>query len=541
MRRILSVDYYKLGVFLDMDCSDHDKILHEFTRNKLLYNESYYWLLITKEEAPINLLEKLHLAVNTEMTLALQNTENILLYDVYNPSFRHGGKLNVTFMGTWQSHDGLKIDFDQYKYERRRNLNGLQLNFSIFLSQEPKPDLMTYLSVPENTHLDSMHRYHFNLIRQLKDMYNFSIHLTQGTNWGYLVNGTYTGIMGDMAKGIVDIGATPFMFLKDRLDICEFTVQSYVAKGGLMFRHPKKNNIRNSFLKPFEEKVWWLMIMTMILIWILIIITAKMEQKYNADFKMKKPLVALDGALDVMGSTCLQDCFEIPRFYSGRIVYITLFVWGFLMSQYYSASIVGSLLAEPTRFINTIEDLANSDLEVGVEDVGYIRNFFATTNDQHVINLYNKKIAPNKKRKTANYLKAHDGLQRVKKGGFAFQIESATAYKIVDDTFTEEEICELVVILMVPTESLATATVKNSPFKKMVTYGLRQIVEHGNAEKLKRIWQYKKPTCPESFSSIPTPVVLTDFFPLIFLISTASGLAVFIMILENVMRKIHYK
>lgn len=60
---------------------------------------------------------------------------------------------------------------------------------------------------------------------------------------------------------------------------------------------------------------------------------------------------------------------------------------------------------------------------------------FQTTNDPHVISLYNKKIAPNKKRKTANYLKAHDGLQRVKKGGFAFQIESATAYKIVDVIF----------------------------------------------------------------------------------------------------------
>ncbi|XP_051154126.1 ionotropic receptor 75a-like isoform X2 [Leptopilina boulardi] len=471
------------------------------------------------------------------MTLALQKMENFHLYDVYNPSFRHGGKLNVTFMGSWEPNDGLKMEFDQYKYERRRNLNGLQLNFSIFLSQEPKPDLMTYLSVPVNTHLDSMHRYHFNLIRQLKDMYNFTIHLTQGTNWGYLVNGTYTGIMGDMAKGIVDIGATPFMFLKDRLDICEFTVQTYIAKGGLMFRHPKKNAIKNSFLKPFEEKVWWLMILTMILFWILIIVTAKVEQKYSEDFKMKKPLITLDSALDVMGSTCLQDCFEIPRFYSGRIVYITLFVWGFLMSQYYSASIVGSLLAEPTKFINTIEDLANSDLEVGVEDVGYIRNFFATTNDPHVIKLYNKKIAPNEKRKTANYLKAHEGLRRVKHGGFAFQIESGTAYKIIDDTFTEEEICELVVILMVPTEHLATATAKNSPFKKMVTYGLRQIVEHGNSEKLKRIWQYKKPTCPESFSSNPTPVVLADFFPLIFLISTGSALSVFLMLLENLIRK----
>lgn len=57
----------------------------------------------------------------------------------------------------------------------------------------------------------------------------YRIHLTRGTTWGYLVNGSYTGIMGDMANGIVDIGATPFSILKDRLDICEFTVQSYFA------------------------------------------------------------------------------------------------------------------------------------------------------------------------------------------------------------------------------------------------------------------------------------------------------------------------
>ncbi|XP_051154137.1 glutamate receptor-like [Leptopilina boulardi] len=392
---------------------------------------------------------------------------------------------------------------------------------------------MTYLSIPVNTHLDSMHRYHFNLIRQLKDMFNFTIHLTQGTNWGYLVNGTYTGIMGDMAKGIVDIGATPFMFIKDRLDICEFTVQSYVAKSGLIFRHPKTSRIRNTFLKPFEEKVWWIMILTMIIIWFLIIITAKMEQKYNEDYKMKKPLIAQDSALDVMASTCLQDCFDIPRFYSGRIVFITLFVWGFLMSQFYSASIVGSLLSAPTRFINTLDDLANSDLEIGVEDMGYNRNFFETTTDPHVINLYNKKIGPNKKGKKANYLKAHDGLQRVKRGGFAFQIESATAYKIIDDTFTEEEICELMEIPLFPARHLATATAKYSPFKKMITYGLRHVVEHGNAEKLKSIWQYKKPTCPESFSSTPTPVILADFFPLIFLISSGSALSVIIMLLEK--------
>lgn len=46
------------------------------------------------------------------------------------------------------------------------------------------------------------------------------------------------------------------------------------------------------------------------------------------------------------------------------------------MSQFYSASIVGSLLAEPVKFIKTLDDLANSDLDIGIEDLGYNHNLF---------------------------------------------------------------------------------------------------------------------------------------------------------------------
>lgn len=90
--------------------------------------------MITKEEAPINILKKVHLAVNSEVTLALKKFENFILYDVYNPSYRHGGQLNVTHVGFWSYHEGLKVEFNQYKYNRRRDLNGLQINFSIFVN-----------------------------------------------------------------------------------------------------------------------------------------------------------------------------------------------------------------------------------------------------------------------------------------------------------------------------------------------------------------------------------------------------------------------
>ena len=83
------------------------------------------------EEIPLNSLRELPLSINTEMSLAMYNSEKVALYDVYNPSYRHGGKINITYMGYWQNEEGIKIFLNQYKYSRRGNLYGLPLNFSI--------------------------------------------------------------------------------------------------------------------------------------------------------------------------------------------------------------------------------------------------------------------------------------------------------------------------------------------------------------------------------------------------------------------------
>ena len=47
-----------------------------------------------------------------------------------------------------------------------------------------------------------------------------------------------------------------------------------------------------------------------------------------------------------------------------------------LLYQFYSASIVGSLLAEKPRFIKTIKDLSDSNIEIGVENMQYNHDFF---------------------------------------------------------------------------------------------------------------------------------------------------------------------
>lgn len=56
------------------------------------------------------------------------------------------------------------------------------------------------------------------------------INLQHAKTWGYLVNGTWNGILADMQAGFVDISVCPFQFKEERMDVCEFTVVTYVVR-----------------------------------------------------------------------------------------------------------------------------------------------------------------------------------------------------------------------------------------------------------------------------------------------------------------------
>ena len=86
----------------------------------------------SKDVVPLEVFDSLPLSINAEMTVALQKAPDFYkFYDVYNPSYRHGGKLNITYMGEWSAKNGLINELTQYKYRRRGNLHGMYLNFSI--------------------------------------------------------------------------------------------------------------------------------------------------------------------------------------------------------------------------------------------------------------------------------------------------------------------------------------------------------------------------------------------------------------------------
>lgn len=87
-------------------------------------------------------------------------------------------------------------------------------------------------------------------------------------------------------------------------------------------------------------------------------------------------------------------------------------------------------------------------------------------NDSDVDYLYKTKIAP-LHGKGAEYYGQEEGLERVRRGGFAYHTEASIAYSIIDRTFSLIEICELEELRMIKPFMLSVMTKKNSEYKKL--------------------------------------------------------------------------
>lgn len=72
----------------------------------------------------------------------------------------------------------------------------------------------------------------------------------------------------------------------------------------------------------------------------------------------------------------ITDAVQEPRILSVRITYLVVFTCSLLVFNYYTSSIVSSLLSPPTKAEVEFEDLVYGSLTMIFEDIGYTRSLF---------------------------------------------------------------------------------------------------------------------------------------------------------------------
>lgn len=58
---------------------------------------------------------------------------------------------------------------------------------------------------------------------------HFRMNLHRSDLWGLYRNGTFSGVLGMIQQGKIDLSITPFRYTRERIDVLDFSVVTWVS------------------------------------------------------------------------------------------------------------------------------------------------------------------------------------------------------------------------------------------------------------------------------------------------------------------------
>lgn len=305
--------------------------------------------------------------------------------------------------------------------------------------------------------------------------------MRSGAFGGLIPNSTqWSGVIGMLQNKQADIGAHSIAFTKSRLSVLEEAFSIVKYRQAFIFRHPKySTGTQKVFLMPLQYKVWWSLfgtsVCTMVVLFLFNLAEKKICERRLLGDSLTLSLVNVVGLVSQQGLS--SDHLNSNK---AKTVIILFLFLSFICFQFYSASIVGSLLAPTPRTIVSIPKLTESNLKIVMEEHPSSHLIFKVLSDPDVLELHEKKIKGKE-----IYLSAEDGLAKVKTGQYALLVYFDEIPDLIKTTLTHDELEELQVITLVPQDVralLASTYQKNSPFGEIIRIGILKVIEVGLKE-----------------------------------------------------------
>ncbi|XP_055538461.1 ionotropic receptor 75a-like [Wyeomyia smithii] len=360
------------------------------------------------------------------------------------------------------------------------------------------------------------------------------------TSWGYYNTTTkrWDGMIGELSHKTADLGASPLFFTSDRIAVIDYVAMTSATRSKFIFRSPKLSFTENVFLLPFDDIVWLCIVLVILLSSGLLVLTALAEwrvpliQDDPRDPSILRPTFR-DTLLMIYGATCQQGSSTLPRSCSART--ITMITFTILMFLYvcYSANIV-ALLQSPSTKIRTLEDLLASRLKFGAHDTVFNRYYFTHATEPTRQAIYERKIR--QPDGSESFIQLEQGINKIRHGLYAFHVEQGVGYKVISETYQEDEKCGLQEIQYLQVVDPYYAIQKNSSYKEHVKIGLFRLNEHGIQYRENSNFYTKKPKCTGGGGKF-VPVSLVDTEPAILVLVWGSALAASAVIAELIWAK----
>ncbi|XP_054715518.1 glutamate receptor ionotropic, kainate 2-like [Uloborus diversus] len=307
--------------------------------------------------------------------------------------------------------------------------------------------------------------------------------------------GEWNGMIRELIDGKADMAIADLTITYVREEAVDFTMPFMNLGISILFKKPTKKVPKLfSFLSPLSVEVWLYMATAFLGVSLFLFIVARFSayewvNPHPCDLEpeeLENQFTLLNTLWFTIGCLMCQGCDITPRANSTRLIAVMWWFFTLIMVSSYTANLAAFLTVERLASpIEGAEDLAKqTTIPYGCVRSGSTQSFFKESEFPTYKRMWSFMESYRPEVFTDNNQK---GVERVKKGNYAFLMESTTIEFIV------ERNCELTQVGgLLDSKGYGIATPHGSPYRTHMSSAILKLQESGQLHILKERWWKKR-------------------------------------------------
>ncbi|XP_035213366.1 glutamate receptor ionotropic, kainate 2-like [Stegodyphus dumicola] len=307
--------------------------------------------------------------------------------------------------------------------------------------------------------------------------------------------GEWNGMIRELIDGKADMAVADLTITYVREEAVDFTMPFMNLGISILFKKPTKKVPKLfSFLSPLSVEVWLYMATAFLGVSLFLFIVARFSayewvNPHPCELEpeeLENQFTLLNTLWFTIGCLMCQGCDITPRANSTRMIAVMWWFFTLIMVSSYTANLAAFLTVERLASpIESAEDLAKqTTIPYGCVASGSTQSFFKESEFPTYKRMWSFMESQRPSVFTDNNQK---GVERVKKGNYAFLMESTTIEFIV------ERNCDLTQVGgLLDSKGYGIATPPGSPYRTHMSSAILKLQEGGQLHVLKERWWKKR-------------------------------------------------
>jgi len=305
-----------------------------------------------------------HLSLNLNSRIYFLDSD-LSFYEIYKYELQDL-KYTISKFGDVTSPD--LLNKTKFIWERRSNLSTIHLNMNYF--NNPPYTIKTRGSQKVSGFLGEIF---YSLQGAL--MFQYTLNDPDSNGWGYIQsNGSYNGILGLIEMGTINMSISDTALTWKRSLTFDFSFPLLNQAKKIITRQPNEAFDTMVYFRAFSLQFWVVLFFSTIL---LVFLNYLALRFYSLDDKYQSTPLEAAFSFTILSLFCREN-FMLNASWPGKILFLSVLLWGFLISVSYNAVLTSVLTASRISTpINSLEEmLHSSDYTLVFRTSGAVRDFF---------------------------------------------------------------------------------------------------------------------------------------------------------------------